>query len=67
MGVFAAWSENGKPIEPFGMPAAHIFKVRAGKIHEIEAIGFTEGYESQTGWEQAGRRGIPAAGRRPCG
>ena len=42
---------DGKPIKPFDMPAAHIFKVRAGKIHEIEAMGFTEGYESKTGWE----------------
>ncbi len=33
------------------VPAAHIFKVRNGQIHEIEATGFTEPYESKTGWE----------------
>jgi hypothetical protein len=42
---------DGKPIKPFDMPAAHIFKVRDGKIHEIEAMGFTEPYNSKTGWE----------------
>ncbi len=42
---------DGQPIKPFDMPAAHIFKVRDGKIHEIEAMGFTEAYESKTGWE----------------
>jgi hypothetical protein len=42
---------DGQPIKPFDMPAAHIFKVRDGKIHEIEAMGFTEAYQSKTGWE----------------
>ena len=36
---------------PFDLPAAHIFKVRGGKIHEIEAMGFTMPYNSKTGWE----------------
>lgn len=38
--------------KPFDLPAAHIFKVRGGKIHEIEAMGFMAPYESKTGWEQ---------------
>jgi len=38
-------------IKPFDMPAAHIFKVSGGKIHEIEAMGFTAPYNSKTGWE----------------
>jgi hypothetical protein len=38
--------------KPFDLPAAHIFKVRDGKIHEIEAMGFTMPYDSKTGWEQ---------------
>jgi hypothetical protein len=38
--------------KPFDLPAAHIFKVRGGKIHEIEAMGFTAPYESKTGWEK---------------
>ncbi|MGH9646065.1 MAG: hypothetical protein ACRD4E_04540, partial [Bryobacteraceae bacterium] len=37
---------------PFDLPAAHIFKVSGGKIHEIEAMGFTMAYNSKTGWEQ---------------
>ncbi len=37
--------------KPFDMPAAHIFKIRDGRIHEIEAIGFTTAYNSKTGWE----------------
>ena len=36
---------------PFDLPAAHIFKIRGGKIHEIEAMGFTMPYNSKTGWE----------------
>ncbi len=36
---------------PFDLPAAHIFKVSGGKMHEIEAMGFTMPYNSKTGWE----------------
>jgi hypothetical protein len=36
---------------PFDLPAAHIFKVRDGWIHEIEAMGFAAPYNSPTGWE----------------
>ena len=37
---------------PFDMPAAHIFKIGAdGRVHEIEAVGFTAPYNSPTGWE----------------
>jgi hypothetical protein len=39
------------PFKPFDLPAAHIFKVSGGKIHEIEALGFTMPYNSKTGWE----------------
>ena len=35
----------------FDLPAAHIYKIRDGKIHEIEAMGFTMPYNSKTGWE----------------
>lgn len=37
--------------EPFDLPAMHVFKVRAGKIHEIEALGFMAPYDARTGWE----------------
>jgi hypothetical protein len=39
------------PFDAFDLPAAHIFKVSGGKIHEIEAMGFTADYQSPTGWE----------------
>jgi hypothetical protein len=35
----------------FNLPAMHIFKIKKGKIHEIEAIGFTMPYGSKSGWE----------------
>jgi hypothetical protein len=38
--------------KPFDLPAAHIFKISGGKIHEIEAMGFSAPYNSKTGWEQ---------------
>ena len=38
---------------PFDLPAAHIFKIGAdGKVHEIEAVGFTAPLDSPTGWEK---------------
>jgi hypothetical protein len=39
------------PFKAFDLPAAHIFKIYDGKIHEIEAMGFTMPYNSKTGWE----------------
>jgi len=38
-------------VEPFDEPAAHVFNVRDGKIHEIEAMGVKLPYGSKTGWE----------------
>src|SRR5262245_48704041 len=38
-------------IDAFDLPAAHIFKVVGGKIHEIEAMGFTAPHNSKTGWD----------------
>jgi hypothetical protein len=38
--------------KPFDLPAAHIFKVSGGKIHEIEAMGFSAPYNAKTGWEK---------------
>lgn len=35
----------------FNLPAMHIYKVKKGKIYEIEAIGFTLPYGTQSGWE----------------
>jgi hypothetical protein len=38
-------------INAFDLPAAHIYKVSGGRIHEIEAMGFTTAYNSKTGWQ----------------
>jgi hypothetical protein len=38
-------------LKPFDLPAAHIFKISGGKMHEIEAMGATMPYNSKTGWE----------------
>ncbi len=35
---------------PFDLPAAHIFKISGGKIHQIEAMGFLAPYGSPSGW-----------------
>jgi hypothetical protein len=37
--------------KPFDLPAAHIYKISGGKIHEIEAMGTMMPYNSRTGWE----------------
>jgi hypothetical protein len=39
------------PYEPFDLPAAHVYKVYGGQMHEIEAMGFRAPYNSRTGWE----------------
>ncbi len=36
---------------PFDLPAAHVFKIRNGKIYEIEAIGYIARHGIQNGWE----------------
>jgi hypothetical protein len=36
---------------PFDLPAAHIFKIRDGKIYEIEAIGYMAEHGITNGWE----------------
>lgn len=42
------WEEKR---EPYDLPAAHIFKITGGRIHEVEAIGIFVPYGSPTGWE----------------
>jgi len=36
---------------PFDLPAAHIFKIRNGKVYEIEAIGYIAKHGIKNGWE----------------
>jgi hypothetical protein len=35
----------------FNLPAMHIYKIKKGKIFEIEAIGFVLPYGTKSGWE----------------
>jgi hypothetical protein len=35
----------------FNMPAIHFFKIKKGKIYDIEANGMVEPYGVKTGWE----------------
>ena len=37
---------------PIDLQAAHVFKIAGGKLHEIEAIGYTLPYKSNSGWER---------------
>ena len=42
------WEERR---DPYDLPAAHIFKITGGRIHEVEAVGIFIPYASPTGWE----------------
>jgi hypothetical protein len=37
--------------ETLNLPAMHIYKIRNGKIYDIEAIGMTLPYGTKPGWE----------------
>jgi len=43
-------TERPMNFAPFDLEAAHIFKIAGGKIHEIEAMGFTLPLYSKNGW-----------------
>ena len=47
-GTEVMWEERR---DPYDLPAAHIFKITNGQIHEVEAIGIFVPYGSPTGWE----------------
>lgn len=47
-GSHVMWEEKR---EPYDLPAAHIFKISGGQIHEVEAVGIFVPYGSPTGWE----------------
>lgn len=42
------WDERR---EPYDLPAAHVFKIANGQIHEVEALGIFVPYGSRTGSE----------------
>ncbi len=35
----------------FNLPAMHIYKIKNGKMYDIEAIGYTTAYGTKSGWE----------------
>jgi hypothetical protein len=43
-------SERPMNFNPFDLEAAHIFKISGGRIHEIEAMGFSLPLYSKNGW-----------------
>jgi hypothetical protein len=45
------FAESGNEWGEFTVPAAHIFKIRNGRIHEIEAIGYMAEHGITNGWE----------------
>jgi hypothetical protein len=47
-GTDVMWEERR---DPYDLPAAHIFKITGGEIHEVEALGIFVPYGSATGWE----------------
>ncbi|MEJ1963339.1 MAG: hypothetical protein WDO56_17975 [Gammaproteobacteria bacterium] len=51
-GIPGQKTRDMKNQKPFDMPAAHIFKIWGGQIHEIEAVGVSAPYNSPTGWEE---------------
>ena len=44
-------TERSNQYGPFDLPAAHMFKIRNGKIYEIEAIGYIARHGVKNGWE----------------
>lgn len=44
-------TELKNPWGAFDLPAAHVFKIRNGQIHEIEAIGYIAKHGIKNGWE----------------
>lgn len=44
-------TERANNYGPFDLPAAHVFKIRDGKIYSIEAIGYIAAHGIKNGWE----------------
>jgi hypothetical protein len=44
-------TERPNPYGAFDLPAAHMFKIRNGQIHEIEAMGYVAPHGVKSGWE----------------
>jgi hypothetical protein len=50
-GVMSYITERPNNYGPFDLPAAHVFKIRDGKIYNIEAIGYLAAHGIKNGWE----------------
>ena len=44
-------TERKNDYGPFDLPAAHVFRIRNGRIYEIEAIGYMAKHGISNGWE----------------
>lgn len=44
-------TERANKWGPFDLPAAHVFKIRNGRLYEIEAIGYIAQHGIKNGWE----------------
>ncbi len=44
-------TERKNDYGPFDLPAAHVFKIRNGRLYEIEAIGYMAEHGVPSGWE----------------
>lgn len=44
-------TERANNYGPFDLPAAHIFKIKGGRIYDIEAIGYIAPHGIKNGWE----------------
>jgi hypothetical protein len=45
-------TERKNDYGPFDLPAAHVFKIRNGKLYEIEAIGYVAKHGIKNGWDR---------------
>jgi len=45
-------TERANNYGPFDLPATHVFKIKGGKIYDIEAIGYLAPHGIKNGWEE---------------
>lgn len=57
--LFTVLAADGTPSQrdmsnqkPFDFESVHIFKIRGGRIHDIEAMGISLPYKSKNGWSE---------------
>ncbi|HPG40184.1 MAG TPA: hypothetical protein PLP19_14965 [bacterium] len=45
-------TERANNYGPFDLPATHVFKIKGGKVYDIEAIGYLAPHGIKNGWEE---------------